>query len=263
MSADYNTLTGIEAYVARGLVGLRELARDRHAAGYERRERLNNFYVLGRFQLDTCGNMSEATAEFIPGVEIPELSPVMTHEEFWECIKLFCSYTKRGNACVGFAMGESWIPTNEDVCPVCERGWTIKTISDRCYDKHSKEPKFYHKNCYSLRAALNEKALFERLLQTAGFTNFLLHPIPNEYWANLPDTYWASYWFKVETPFGTFKLGRRKRVWNLDWSDTSLREIISDDAVTKEVTLIHAWKEEDLQKYLSTLCEKLKTVEPT
>jgi len=54
----------------------------RHRAGYDRHERLNEWVVLGRFILDTCGNTLKFTGENIPAVMFPDIPQVFTQTEF-------------------------------------------------------------------------------------------------------------------------------------------------------------------------------------
>ena len=54
----------------------------------------------------------------------------------------------------------------------------------------------------------------------------------------------------MRTPYGLMRIGYRKRVIEIDWSDTDIRGLVTDDAVTKTVTLVHAWSDEDVIKYL-------------
>lgn len=74
--------------------------------------------------------------------------------------------------------------------------------------------------------------------------------IDNEYSPSLIDT---TPWFKVLTPIGTIKLGNRKRVINIDWTDTSVRTVVTTDHVTKSETNVHAWTVGKAVDYLTLL----------
>lgn len=79
--------------------------------------------------------------------------------------------------------------------------------------------------------------------------------IPNEYCSraccrHLP-------WFIVTTKVGRIKIGHRKRVISIDWSDTIVKktaeELFPDEPVTKSGCLIHAWKLEDAKRYVQII----------
>jgi hypothetical protein len=110
------------------------------------------------------------------------------------------------------------------------------------------------------------------LFTLAGIEIISVWKLPNGYWPEvLPDD-WSDHgqvsvfvryaelrasspWWLVKTHAGLIKIGWRKRVLNIEWSDTPIRAIITDDDVTKEPTMVHAWSElkavEYLQKWAS------------
>lgn len=78
--------------------------------------------------------------------------------------------------------------------------------------------------------------------------------LANNYW---PTAYvqlvLENPWWLVKTKAGLIKIGWRKRVMSIDWSDTPIRQIITEDETTKELTMVHAWSEEDALRYLKAL----------
>lgn len=64
-------------------------------------------------------------------------------------------------------------------------------------------------------------------------------------------------WFVVTTPKGRIKIGNRKRVIMIDWSESDLEKSAEDmfggEAVTKGERYIHAWGLEKAQEYVSKL----------
>jgi hypothetical protein len=89
-----------------------------------------------------------------------------------------------------------------------------------------------------------------------------IHPIDNEYYGlPIPDSYKEfsdkNPWYLVMTKFGNIKIGPRKRVYEIDWSDTKVRKIISEDNVTKEDYYIHAWSLNKASEYLNALGKEL------
>lgn len=72
-------------------------------------------------------------------------------------------------------------------------------------------------------------------------------------------------WFVVTTAIGRFKLGWRKRVISIDWSDTravrTADELFPNEKVTKDGRLIHAWSLDDARRYIVTVVDSMKTVD--
>jgi len=64
-------------------------------------------------------------------------------------------------------------------------------------------------------------------------------------------------WIIATTPKGCIKLGWRKRVMNLDWSDSDLEinaeEMFKDEKTTKGEKYIHCWSKEKAIEYLKKL----------
>jgi hypothetical protein len=90
--------------------------------------------------------------------------------------------------------------------------------------------------------------------------NIFVEEIPNGYcsdWCcrHLP-------WFIVTTKIGRFKIGWRKRVIQIDWSDTvgtkSAEELFPDESVTKRDKMIHAWGIDDAGRYVAEIMHNLE-----
>ncbi len=121
----YDTKEGIAKSIT-SLVGLNHLIAARRTAGYQRDERMNEFFIFGRFSLDTCGNCSKAMG-YVPKDEIPEIPDVMTREKFWAYIK---EHSVRGeDTMISFGMG-SEIPDENIVCPYCGSSWEASNCHD-------------------------------------------------------------------------------------------------------------------------------------
>lgn len=111
------------------------------------------------------------------------------------------------------------------------------------------------------------------LFLLAGFEVDRTYKIQNEYWGNDPEMQQRSPWWLVKTKFGLIKIGWRKRVINIDWSDTSFRSgestyasgellgPVTNDKVTKNKTIVHAWTYGNAVNYLSSLNTRLQQVE--
>ena len=74
--------------------------------------------------------------------------------------------------------------------------------------------------------------------------------IKNEYSGDKAD------WLLVKTPLGLIKIGWRKRVVNIDWSDTGIKYLTKDD-VTKDEYFCHAWSYEKAVSYLTKLVREI------
>jgi hypothetical protein len=79
----------------------------------------------------------------------------------------------------------------------------------------------------------------------------------------IPNVYCSSWccrhlpWFVVTTLVGRIKIGWRKRVINIDWSETvgteSSDDLFADEDVTKGNKYIHAWSIEKARQYIETI----------
>lgn len=103
------------------------------------------------------------------------------------------------------------------------------------------------------RQAMNGR--FHRLFAEAGVEPIYLEEIPNRYDSgpysvNRP-------WYRVTTPVGHFVLGWRKRVIQIDWSETTVKstaaELFPGEDVTKGDRMIHAWGYQKAAEYLKRL----------
>lgn len=102
--------------------------------------------------------------------------------------------------------------------------------------------------------------------------------LANEYWPDCED--YAdirrdSPWWLVKTEYGMIKIGWRKRVINIDWSDTEYKAgeskfwddrdiaVLTKDEVTKSTAYVHAWGYAKAVEYLTTLHLRLRQVAST
>lgn len=101
-----------------------------------------------------------------------------------------------------------------------------------------------------------ERRRAERASIVALFPELVLvEEIPNGYcskWCcrHLP-------WFVITVPVGRFKIGWRKRVINIDWSDTqglkTADELFRTEDVTKGERCIHAWSLDHARRYIQAV----------
>lgn len=70
-----------------------------------------------------------------------------------------------------------------------------------------------------------------------------------------------SPWWLVKTQIGLIEIGWLERVINIDWSETPIRKIITEDIVTKSETFVHAWDLGKAVEYLQNLSDHFPKLE--
>ena len=90
----------------------------------------------------------------------------------------------------------------------------------------------------------------------SGLEAKAFHELANQYWPDHPD--YADIrrkqpWWLVQTPFGLIRIGWRKRVIAISWTDTTLRFVVTKDDVTKDETMVHAWTYAKAVEYITEL----------
>lgn len=261
MPSSHDTAEGIASHLD-SIGGLNKLAHERHVAGYDRRERLTEWVVLGRFYLDSCGNFSRCQIQHdgLSDLEpvIRELPPVLRKEDLFKVLP-------------GLIISSSMtrcLPKPEDTCPECGEGWTVASAHDLNLNLDRSDVRIpRHRACARLKVDRDEAAFYTSIIAEAGFRNVHVTPAPNRYTPN------GVAWAAIETPLGTIVLGWRKRVLNIDWSDIYERQVktldyaersglrydgktlFKDEDVTKDTTCVHAWGRDKAIEYLSALRE--------
>jgi len=91
---------------------------------------------------------------------------------------------------------------------------------------------------------------FAKLIEVAGFTILKKFHLVNQYDSRSED----DPWLMVFTDMGYIIMGWRKRVISIDWEGMpDVRGTITDDDVTKENCMVHAWGMEKALTYLTNL----------
>lgn len=102
------------------------------------------------------------------------------------------------------------------------------------------------------------KALFT----LAGIEVLTHWELPNQYW---PEAYVdlrkANPWWLVKTKHGCVKIGWRKSVISINWEDTPIHQIITEDDVTKDEKMVHAWGYVKALTYLCNLAKYLRQLD--
>jgi len=103
---------------------------------------------------------------------------------------------------------------------------------------------------------LKAKEEKEKLIALFGDKKIYVKEIENGYFPE--DGYYSQFkWLLVTTEKGVIKIGWRKRVIEIDWTDSDIFDsanvLFPDEDVTKGDRFIHAWGYEKAQEYLNTL----------
>lgn len=73
-------------------------------------------------------------------------------------------------------------------------------------------------------------------------------------------------WFLITTSIGTFKVGDRKSVIHLEWTNTDCKKparvLFMDEDVTKTDYTIHAWSIDKLAEYVRVIVNSVTEVQP-
>jgi hypothetical protein len=118
---------------------------------------------------------------------------------------------------------------------------------------------------------MSQKLTRERvqaLFLLAGITVKKIRALPDGYSYDPDDDRYFStppyqVWWFVKTAVGWIEIGWRKRVININWEDLPVRTIVTDDNVTKNFEMVHAYSEEKAIEYLAALSREItKKVEP-
>lgn len=131
----YDSYAGILESI-KSLEGLNRLIGERHIAGYEREERLNEWFLFGRYYLDAAGNcMGASRKEKAPKELLPNIPDVMSRENFWDFIKV--NIKGEENRGFSWTYGGS-IPLPILRCGHCGKDWDISNCHDTVV-KHKTE----------------------------------------------------------------------------------------------------------------------------
>ena len=125
----YDTKEGI-ATMLDSLEHFCELSETRRKVGLN--VRLNEFWLLGRFRTDSCGNLVLYKPSYFSDEVLPQIPKVLTSEEFHEL------YQQKGMTEVkhrGGPMNHPSLPPPHVLDPISGEGWTI----DNCHDYYPVE----------------------------------------------------------------------------------------------------------------------------
>jgi len=337
----YDTKEGIVEAV-KSLPSFLRLVSARRKAHYVRDEKLNTFYVLGRYCLDACGNCCRAEGVTLKD-KFPHIKDVLTKDESDQFID---AQTNGKDLFITHSYSDN-LPDLRISCPVCGQKWSInnchdtvvvrntqnipldefvgKTLAavkkhygqktnaeyfmqddilirnDRFIDLSPKYPKpeneyerkavknksgwvakrdgitdkyviqkgdvgyfnvwrYYHSKCDDKAKDNEMRQRFHRVFEKAGFGRIRMSSTKNRY--SSARVY--APWYYVNTEHGTFLIGWRKRVINIDWkglgavAESGFGDLFISEDVTKANTYIHAYGYDKAMDYLQRIRKYLE-----
>lgn len=92
------------------------------------------------------------------------------------------------------------------------------------------------------------------IMTLAGFEVSHVWELANGYWPDHPnyDDVRCPWWLFM-TEIGPVRIGRRKRVIEIEWEACRVRGVVTADDVTKGDVYVHAWTVEKAIEYLRAL----------
>jgi hypothetical protein len=128
----YDSRKGIEDSVLT-LDGLNLLYKERHAAGYRRKEQLSDWLILGLFHLDRCGNFCRGMNSRLDktlkaslesrGLDVPA---VLT----WDEATAVQRTLPKDDQHWSFNLMRPDLPPPLMVCPCCAKGWSVESLEN-------------------------------------------------------------------------------------------------------------------------------------
>ena len=118
----------------------------------------------------------------------------------------------------------------------------------------------YHPECLRRRVTNEFRNELRNSLRNAGINEYSIEEIPNEY-SGYP---FYPKWCILKTDNFKLKIGRRKRVINVDVISSTVPIVVEDlfplENVTKSLDNIHAWNYEKLTEYLNVIAKASQSV---
>lgn len=271
--ASYDTAAGIREHLADGLGGLRRLMQARREAGYDRKERLEDFVIAeGRYWLDTCGNTMACD------VTVRDQEDASLTGSLPSVLSLGALRETIPNVSISGRMAE--VPAVGATCPECGDDWDLSDCHNAVAWRADDDSWTHrHKLCAELARERDRAAWYRDVCRDAGLGDMVLVPVPSGYWKTDPS------WCRIRTPKGDLVIGWRKRVVNVEWTDIVEREgtlakrgdysadyeaierirakfdgekLFASEDVTKGPSCVHAWTRDKLIEYLRKISEVAK-----
>jgi hypothetical protein len=185
ITAWYNTKEGILPKL-QSLEGFCDLIHARYEAGYQRDENLTDFYALGNWLLDSCGNCMKADRDI--NSLIPGIAPLLTREEFGNVTGRYMD-----NPMIGFSAGMD-VPLPGLMCPVCGEEWSIHNCYDAIVYEGNSSEKIVSLDAFVGKPLLDVKLAFQDRKEAIYRMNQPELVIRNDRFIDLrPDPYHEEY----------------------------------------------------------------------
>jgi hypothetical protein len=245
------------------LDGMKQLADERRKYAWARQKEgnyrpLHAWVIYGTWYADETGGFSRgefmdyATGREAIGALMKVLPDVIEMKDIQKVIPKFTvSYSPHSHL---------WIPGNEDRCPECGGKFNVKQAHETHPIKANYEAPvtgYLHGQCHKFRAAVESRDYYSEIIRNAGVKSFVLDEIPNGYG---PNEDWP--WYRVRLWAGSFKIGWRKRVINIDWGDLAFineekidkaKDFFRKEGVTTDDHLVHAYGKEKCTDYVARI----------
>lgn len=117
---------------------------------------------------------------------------------------------------------------------------------------------YQHRACHAATLAARMEAKFGFAIEMAGYEGVQLIAVPNQYGSGD----YLGPWYEVRTSVGWITIGWRRRVIQIDWSQTGRDlEHLFEDAGTKAAHYVHAYDYRQASEYLERIRLALSTTE--
>ena len=109
---------------------------------------------------------------------------------------------------------------------------------------------------HRMKMAKESREEVESILTLAGLKPTRMWELANGYWPLAPtyDDVRRPWWLAM-TSLGLLRIGWRKSVMSIEWDATPIKAVVTDDQVTKEETMVHAYTTAKAVEYLQRLRE--------
>jgi len=245
----FNTAKGINDYIV-DLKTLHHIMGIRHVAKHKKGIKLNEFVWRGVLSFDQFGQtMYLYDQKFID--DTPNNIKYGTVD--YNTFRFYCE---------GYCGTFRVIPDQDEICPECNKAWTIDNIVDYVtIEKGNYKRIGYHKECLKSHNDREQLKEFENIFSKVyNLSELKFTAIPNEYCSCEK----CASWFIVSTLDGDIKIGWRKRVISIVWLDNYKRfkETFVNEDTTKGgnldgVRYIHAWNVDKAIEYLNRAKDRI------
>lgn len=237
----FNTQEGLSDYIC-DLKSLNEIIEARTIYGKIYGVRMENFVFNKIVLLDRFGQSFVFNEVSFGNDDVYRLGKVVNLQELIR-YEMHYSY------------GEKYVPSIDEKCEQCGEAFTVDDLSSISSTWHSR--KMMHNGCIGHHYYETERETIEEMMKKVYQHELSYRGIKSNY--NIDKNGHNRPWFKIGTPDGDILIGKRKRVFHIEWHESykSFSETFSSEDVTKEFSAhkneryIHAYSVEDAVKYLT------------